>query len=101
MAGELSEYENILLDLKDHKEILDMILYYLQEDLAGKPDAAAEIQKEDFEQLMEALNSLYAYDIVDTDEYSKRQLFILGGIWGAMGLYQKIAEKKNTDSQLF
>ena len=97
----MSEYENLLLDLKDHVDILDTILYFLQEDLAEKPDVAAEVQKEDFKQLMEALNSLYAYDIVDTDEYSKRQLFVLGGIWGAMGLYQKIAEKKNTDSQLF
>lgn len=101
MADKWSEYKNILLDLKDHVDILDTILYYLQEDLAEKPDAAAEIQKEDFKQLMETLNGLYAYDIVDTNEYSKRQLFILGGIWGAMGLYQKIAEKKNTDSQLF
>ena len=101
MAGRLSEYKNILLDLKDHEEIPDTILYRLQEILAEKPDTAAEIQKEDFQQLMEALNGLYAYDIVDTDEYSKRQLFVLGGIWGSMGLYQKIAEKKNTDSQLF
>ena len=99
MAGQLSEYENILLDLKDHEDILDTILYYLQKDLSEKQqEAAAEIQKEDFKELMEALNSLYAYDIVDTDEYSKRQLFVLGGIWGAMGLYQKIAEKEKTTS---
>ena len=99
MAGQLSEYENILLDLKDHEDILDTILYHLQKDLSEKqPEAAIEIQKEDFKQLMETLNGLYAYDIVDTDEYSKRQLFVLGGIWGAMGLYQKIAEKEKTTS---
>ena len=32
MAGRLSEYENILLDLTDHKDILDTILYHLQKD---------------------------------------------------------------------
>ena len=85
----------ILEDLENQVEFLDTYVYYFEEYLSKcNPQKSQETLKEEYVLLVEKLNGLYAYDLLEQKNYSAKQIYLLGALWGALGLFSAIEEKK-------